>query len=219
MSGDKKLEILFIDFFDSFSYNIVQLIEKLDHHVEIYSYLEILKNKNNIFSYDLVVLGPGPGHLNDYAEFCAFIRDSIKAQVFLGICLGHQLLGSIFGVGLKRLSRPIHGKSLKVDKAFSYLGVDCCEAKAMFYNSWTLEEKLLGPQNYCVSEQGMVTLIDLPNALGLQFHPESIGTSCPDVVLDNALKIVYNKKNEDSTTNHWSVRPENYSASQGKQSL
>ncbi len=218
MAGPRSLNILFIDFYDSFSYNIVQLVSELGHRVSILSYEEVLIQKEALSLHELIILGPGPGHLSDYSEFIQFLEDSFNEHYFLGICLGHQMLGSINGHNLKKLETPVHGQSLRVAESYHFLGIDSSRAMAMFYNSWSLERGL-SAKGQCIVEHRMITLIDLPNALGLQFHPESVGTSCPKRVLDSALSLVYNKKNEDSTTNHWSLRSEDYSTSQRKQSL
>ncbi len=199
-----KLNILFVDFYDSFSYNIIQLVLNLGHGVDILTYDELLKKRDFIYAYDLVILGPGPGHLSDYSEFCLFVKEASSKQRFLGICLGHQILGFTKGYDLKRIDEPVHGRSLDLPQTFDFLGLDDRCSKAMFYNSWSLAQTACA-EGACIIENEQIVLIDLPNGLGLQFHPESVGTSCPKDVLDNALMFVYNKKNEDSTAHHWSL--------------
>lgn len=206
-----SLQILFIDFFDSFSHNIIQIIGDLGHRVDVMSYLRATQNPDVLLHHDLVVLGPGPGHVDDYLEFCDLLKKVNSTQSFLGICLGHQILGVINGHGLVRLKYPVHGVSSSIPSTYAYMDINSTQNKAMFYNSWSLRSQS-GSVGYLHYENDQVTLIDLPNALGLQFHPESVGTSCPYEILDTALKLVYNKGNEDTNENYWSLRSKNNSA-------
>lgn len=214
----KRLTILFVDFFDSFSHNIVQYIFELGHDVVVKDYLELIVDPGIFLEFDLVILGPGPGNITDYTRFCNVLKSIGHKQLFLGICLGHQILGVINGYKLKRLDSPIHGVSIPIPLTYSFLGIDCGVTRAMFYNSWSLvsTDTSLG---HLVYENSSITLIDLPNALGLQFHPESVGTSCPYKILDNALRLVYNKNNEDSNEDHWSLRSKNNSTTQRTKDL
>jgi len=216
-----QLNILVVDFFDSFTHNLVQTLSEMNHHVLFKSYCQILDKKEDLLAADLVVLGPGPGHVEDYSEFIELIDEIKTKQVFLGVCLGHQILGHLNGYSIQRLAQPIHGCSLNILNSFKYLSGENSishEVKAMFYNSWSL--KLAHTAcGQSIVDNGQISLIDFDYGLGMQFHPESVGTSCPKLILDCALKRVYNKKNEDSTSNYWSLRSENYSASQRKQDI
>jgi len=213
-----RFNILFVDFFDSFSHNIVQYIHELGHSIVVKDYLEVLHDSRILFSFDLVILGPGPGHVSDYTFFCDMLKEVGHKHLFLGICLGHQILGAINGYKLKRLDSPIHGVSEFIPLTYAFLGVEGLITQGMFYNSWSLEENndLVGKFIY---ENSQVVLIDLPNALGLQFHPESVGTSCPHDVLDSALRLVYNKSNEDANEDYWSLRSKNNSTTQRTKDL
>lgn len=216
-----QLNILVIDFFDSFTYNLVQALSEMNHDVLLKSYCQIIDKREDLLKADIVVLGPGPGHVQDYSEFVELIEEIKTKQVFLGVCLGHQILGHLNGYSIERLPRPIHGLSLNILNSFKYLSGKSSiphDVKAMYYNSWSLK---LAPTacGHSVVDNNQISLIDFDYGLGIQFHPESVGTSCPKLILDAALKRVYNKKNEDSTSNYWSLRPENYSASQRKQDI
>ena len=208
----KSLDILFIDFFDSFSYNLAQVIMELGHKLTLKCFNESVITPQYLDSFDLVVLGPGPGHVSDYKEFIDIVALSKQKQSFLGICLGHQMLGHLSNYDLLPLKKPLHGISLELKETYEYLKIGS-EAKGMFYNSWTLG-RMDDSIGFSIEEQGQISLIDIPFGLGIQFHPESVGSSFPNCVLDSALKTVYNKKNEGAIANNWDIRPANHSASQ-----
>lgn len=215
----KALHLLFIDFNDSFSFNIIQCLKNLGHRVDILNHDRVDDYDLSLFSsYDIVVLGPGPGHIDDYPIFKKLLSYLLfKEEVlFLGICLGHQFLGDQFGLQLQRLDSPLHGRSLSIDKSCDYLGIKKHDIKAMFYNSWTLKDISPSENHFNIRviwENEMVTIVETPLSLGLQFHPESVGTSCPILILDYALSIVYNKSDERPNESNWALRPANYSTS------
>lgn len=188
-SGRKAI---IIDFEDSFVFNIKDLFQRRFTRVEVIPWVAIqdsLFNSSvfdNFSSEDLLVLGPGPGHVLDYSlnEFRQFISE--QNYKVMGVCLGHQLLCHWLGYSLEKRERPLHGKSLTLD---SFCGREKNPFKAQFYNSWqVLASKGLDKSFY----QDMLTSFTQGNHLGIQFHLESVGTSCPTTILDWSLENLYN---------------------------
>lgn len=188
-------------------------MKDLNHKVEMKSYLDVLSlSRIDLIGYDLIVLGPGPGHITDYHELIELIKSIKDQQTFLGICLGHQILGVLAHYDLIQMDEPLHGISLPLKDTARALNIEF-SMTGMFYNSWGLVPNCesLGTS---VFENSLTTMIDIPFGLGLQFHPESVGSSYRSQILDSALRCVYNKKNEGPIKDNWHIRPENHSASQ-----
>jgi anthranilate/para-aminobenzoate synthase component II len=131
--------------------------------------------------YDLLVLGPGPGHPKDYSLIFQSIQDALIAQKkILGICLGHQLIWYLKGFEISKSQKPMHGQKFQVN-----LSED--------WQRWLNREKIIWVQRY---NSLSVKMNDLPfNVFGIimegelimsrfgtvityQFHPESLGTKC-----------------------------------------
>lgn len=187
MGSMNKIKI--IDFDDSFTYNIGAALAELDLPHEILSWNGDYFQQED-FSKEFVILGPGPGHPRDYPEALkSFPRLLTQAKFFMGICLGHQLIYHYFGAEVRPLPQPIHGQSIEISLP-SWVSQQGGKQLVQVYNSLGVygqpEEELaftLGPQGE--------KLIGLwPRGMSYQFHPESIGTSCPEVYFGR-LRQVY----------------------------
>lgn len=182
-------KITLVDFFDSFTLNIAEVLESLNYSVEVISWDSFCSH----FSYlehDLIVLGPGPGHVDDY-PFSKELNDYLVNQKVLGICLGHQILLKKLGHKLVPLENPLHGKSLDLGGLGDKLKL--ADLRGQFYNSWQiLYEKERAFLDSEVSALGdMVIYFQWKNWVSVQFHPESVGTSCPQGIFQKLLaKIV-----------------------------
>ena len=200
-----KKTALLLDFRDSFTHNLLGLLECLNYKVVLEDYSNI--KTIDLLSFDLLILGPGPGHISDYSE----VLDSIPAVMgktpILGICLGHQILGHLAGFGLSRLDEPLHGRSIKLSKLSKILGLG--DFKGQFYNSWSLDHsEVFRTDCRAIRDRNMVVAIAGPKFVGLQFHPESVGTTCPKLVLENSINLMYDEVYD--RTNGWCIRPTNH---------
>lgn len=185
------MNIALIDFDDSFTANIAEVLSRLNHSVSWYSWRE-LDAKKIRKDYDVVLLGPGPGHVLDYSD-CFNEIENLKGFPVIGICLGHQILLHLEGVSCRPMDRPIHGKSLSFKNSGHFLNIP--DLYAQSYNSWAIYPEDIGAivdEVNCslVFDNGFLAIYHKLNWIGCQFHPESVGTSYPNEVLQSLLKKI-----------------------------
>lgn len=188
------MSLLIIDNFDSFTYNIVQLVEQCN----VQDYM-IIKNDNllelNIDEFDKVIISPGPGIAQDAGQLIPFLKSIIASKSIVGVCLGYEALGEIFGAKLTKIPQPMHGIqnygiSFKNDSILEGLPD---KFKIGHYHSWIIEEQHMPA---CL-DITMKDENDLPmafkhknyNTRGLMFHPESIMTEYGREIIENWLTI------------------------------
>jgi len=187
-------KILLIDNNDSFTYNIVDYLRRMDgiEFKVIKSHAIVL---DKISEFDKIIISPGPGLPKDFPRLLNVFTRFLECKPILGICLGHQALVEYLGGSLMQLHPVIHGqahalKILKNDMIFNEIpGV----SRVGLYHSWAVNEKDL-PENLevlAVSEQGVIMAIkhkDYP-VYGVQFHPESHITDHGYTLLSNFIEL------------------------------
>ena len=185
--------ILVVDHYDSFTYNLVQLIESLGAATEVVRSdaepAEALVERQPA----AVVLSPGPGRPEDAGCFIELLRILPEATPVLGVCLGHQAMGIAAGGGVERAT-PVHGKA----SAVHHTGTGIFEGvpdpfEAARYHSLVVERASLPDELELTawSDDGTVMATrhrDLPR-YGVQFHPESILTPEGPTIVRNFLAI------------------------------
>ena len=180
--------IHFIDFDDSFNLNIVENLRRISHcEVTHFSLLDSLYSK--IKAKDVICFGPGPGHVDDYKEINRTVSKlALRDDIFLmGICLGHQiLLKTGFEAVVKKSPRPMHGRTIKLVYDGNRQDLKKLHAQVVQrYNSWCVEisnKDINILEDTLTDSLGELALVSIPNRLlTMQFHPESVGTSCPDI--------------------------------------
>lgn len=182
--------ISILDFEDSFTFNIASEFKLASPEVSI----EVIKLENmkifldyaiNSDKRQLIVLGPGPGSPEQYRSLHPWIIKLLqKENIFVfGVCLGHQILGQIFGYEVQRCKSPIHGESreffiepeisriLKIDQNIK---AQCYNSLAVVGSEGNLKENGF---SYKLEQNNEVFLFLGPRLLSYQFHPESIGTN------------------------------------------
>jgi anthranilate synthase component 2 len=187
--------ILIIDNYDSFTYNLYQLIGVLEPDIIVKRNDKITINEIKQLKPDKIVISPGPGSPENKKDFgiCDEIITEFRDEIpILGICLGHQGIFTAFGGKIKR-SKPIHGKLSKIihtDKGI-FKGIENF-LDATRYHSLICDEKSL-PE--CIeitakTEDGIIMGIKHCESpvYGLQFHPESIGTNQGLLMIKNFLE-------------------------------
>lgn len=179
--------VLVIDFDDSFIHNICEFVDKLGFSYRLIHHSMVTKEL--VESFSICLLGPGPGHCSEYGHVLKILKEREVNCKFLGICLGFQMLGVTLGLGLQQMLVPVHGESLELPKVASLIGLN--QLKGQFYNSWYFSEGDLGSLGSTITEHNMVVYLKTKNRVGVQFHPESVGTSEAYEVMKFLLKEIH----------------------------
>jgi anthranilate synthase/aminodeoxychorismate synthase-like glutamine amidotransferase len=191
MSG---MNVLLVDNYDSFTYNLAQYLGELGATVTVERNDAISVDQIQQRSPDAIVISPGPCTPNEAGISMDVIRDLAGAIPILGVCLGHQSIGQVFGGRIVRAPRVMHGKVSKIfhDEKGLFEGVenpfiatryhslviapeslpDCLEVTAK-----TWEDEIMGVRHKQLRVEGV------------QFHPESIMTTAGKALLANFLKM------------------------------
>ena len=169
--------ILLIDHYDSFTYNLAQYLEELGEEVLVERYDTLSVARIQEMQPKAIVLSPGPGHPKDYVVTQQIFNTFYKEIPFLGICLGHQLIGLCFGASVVSAPTIVHGKSSMLEHAVTREAL----GRVMRYHSLAVDASSLPHDLQAVSyarEDGALMEMrhrSLP-IVGMQYHPESIGT-------------------------------------------
>tara|TARA_B100001564_G_scaffold249711_1_gene212045 strand:- start:395 stop:979 length:585 start_codon:yes stop_codon:yes gene_type:complete len=185
----KMKHILVIDNYDSFTYNLVHYLEDLDCKVTVARNDEI--ELEAVAAFDKILLSPGPGIPDEAGLLKSIIKTYAKTKSILGVCLGMQAIGEVFGAKLKNLSTVYHGIQTKVkvnskkELLFKNLGP---EIQVGRYHSWVVENDL--PDCFEITsldENGQIMAIrhNELDVKGVQFHPESVLTPDGKTMLKN----------------------------------
>jgi len=184
------MKTLFIDFEDSFSYNVVQEMTDVGFEVEVQNWQDFTSPPEE---FDLLVFGPGPGHPDDYQSLFPLLKNYLsQGRPFFGLCLGHQIFWRTQGEEVLRSKNPVHGQKVRLDlpsewrKFFQISG----EVFVQRYNSLAVFSGGGDPrfQNLLLEEEIMVTRGK--KVLTYQFHPESVGTTFRKQFMEAIYSIV-----------------------------
>lgn len=186
--------LLVIDNYDSFTYNLVQYLEELNAKVLVYRNDKITKEELKRKKIDRIVISPGPGRPEDSGISCEVIKEFYRKIPILGVCLGHQCIGYVFGAKIVRAPEIMHGKTSYIYHSnkgiFKGLKNPFIATR---YHSLIIDRKTL-PLNLEITAYTKNNLImgikeKTSNLWGVQFHPESILTEDGKKLLKNFLKI------------------------------
>lgn len=186
--------IVLIDNYDSFTYNLVQYLGELGVKLQVFrndkiSLAEIAKLKP-----EKIVISPGPGRPKDAGISCAVIRKFAGEIPILGICLGHQCIGKVFGGKIVKAKKLMHGKTSLI----YHTGIDVLKGiKSPFmatrYHSLLVERKSLPKVLEVIAQTKEKEIMGVKHKTlpvwGLQFHPESILTKEGKRILKNFIKL------------------------------
>ncbi len=188
-----KTKCVIIDNYDSFTYNLVHLIKELGADVTVV--------RNNQFSleelaaFDRIVLSPGPGIPSEAGQLLDVIRRYAGVKPILGVCLGHQAIGEVFGAKLVNLSDVFHGvtteaRQLVDTPLFAGLPEHFPVGR---YHSWVVAKTSFPDCLEIIAEsnEGMIMALRhrTHNVYGIQFHPESVLTPNGKRIMENWLHI------------------------------
>lgn len=189
--------VLLIDNYDSFSYNLVQLIGELtDGNIKVVRNDEITIDEIRKMNPESIILSPGPGKPED-AGICEDVVRQLKDEYpILGVCLGHQSICEVFGAKVTYAKQLMHGKQsemtiLKEDPIFEGLGQSFKGAR---YHSLSADRNTIPDELEVIAideKDGEVMAVkhkEYP-IYGLQFHPESVLTPEGKTLVNNFLKL------------------------------
>jgi len=188
----KMKKILVIDNYDSFTYNLVHYLEDLNCEVTVYRNDEF--DIDEIAVFDKILLSPGPGIPDEAGLLKAVIAKYAPTKSILGVCLGQQAIGEVFGGTLSNLDKVYHGVSsmvkTSVDDELLFEGLGN-EFEVGRYHSWVVDANLpdiLEATSFDENGQVMSLRHKTFDVRGVQFHPESVLTPNGKKILENWLK-------------------------------
>lgn len=191
------MKILVFDNYDSFTYNLVHLVEQITgNRVDVYRNDELPLEK--VRDYDKILLSPGPGVPSEAGLLLPLIKEYAATKSILGVCLGHQAIGEAFGGTLTNLSTVYHGIATPVQqlanegkhsRLFKGLAEEFVVGR---YHSWVVDQQDFPTdlQITAKEEHGYIMALEHKtyDVQGVQFHPESILTPDGAIILKNWLK-------------------------------
>jgi anthranilate synthase component 2 len=192
------MKILVFDNYDSFTYNLVHLVEKITHEkVDVYRNDQLPLEKVKV--YDKIILSPGPGIPEEAGLLLPLIKEYAASKSILGVCLGHQAIGEAFGGKLINLSSVFHGVAtpVKVNSEKSKVKNDLFEGlpgelEVGRYHSWVVSKENFPEELEITAEDESGMIMGLQHkkfdVQGVQFHPESVLTPRGEDILRNWFK-------------------------------
>ena len=189
-----KKMLLIIDNYDSFTYNLVQYLGELGAEMKVLRNDEITVDEiENDLKPEKILISPGPGTPDDAGISLDVIKHFAEKLPILGVCLGHQAIGQVFGGKVVRAS-PVHGKPAKIQHLNKGIFKDLeHNFEAGRYHSLVVERKSLPECLEITAETEDKLIMGLRHKTlkieGVQFHPESILTSEGKKLLQNFLNI------------------------------
>ncbi len=185
--------LLLIDNYDSFTYNLYQLIGHFEKDIKVVRNDKITLEEIEVMNPDHIVLSPGPKTPKEAGICIDVIKHFYKTKPILGICLGHQSIGDAFGGVVKHANHLCHGKSSRIDLNDDPLfnGIES-PVQVARYHSLIVEKESLPEDLDVLSEfEGEIMAMRHKSypVYGLQFHPESILTDNGQLLIENFLKI------------------------------
>lgn len=193
--------ILLIDNYDSFSYNLYQLIGQVNDDIEVYRNDKITPDEIEDLNPEAIILSPGPGRPED-AGICVDTVKKFHDKIpILGVCLGHQAICVAFGGKISYASKLMHGKSsiVKLNKDPIFKGLND-EITVGRYHSLSLVETTLPKDLRIISKttdggEIMAVKHEKYDIYGLQFHPESILTPDGITIIENFINKIIREDN------------------------
>ena len=200
MKNKKQLKVLVVDNYDSFVYNLVHYLEELECAVTVKRNDEL--DLEEIEDYDKILLSPGPGIPDEAGLLKNIISTYASKKSILGVCLGQQAIGEVFGGKIINLTQVYHGVSSKIklcvkdEELFSNLEE---ELEVGRYHSWVVDMKLpecLEATSYDENGQVMSLRHRYYDVKGVQFHPESVLTPQGKKIIQNWVNSRLNRTEE-----------------------
>ena len=188
------MKILLIDNYDSFTFNLYHYISSLKVKVDVVRNDKINSNEILKKKYNRIVISPGPGNPNQSGNCINILKTLHKELPFLGVCLGHQIIGQVFGSKIIQAKKLMHGKTSKImSKKIGVLKNLPKTFEATRYHSLIIDKKSLSKDLEITAEtkDGLIMGVRHKkyHVHGVQFHPESIKTKIGIKILKNFIRI------------------------------
>ena len=187
-------KIILIDNYDSFTFNLYHYLSSLKVHVDVIrndkiTSKEILKRR-----YNKIVISPGPGNPDQSGNCLKIVKSLYKKIPILGVCLGHQIIGQVFGSKIIQARKLMHGKTSKITTKKNGILKNLPKTfEATRYHSLIIDKKSLSSDLEITAEtkDGLIMGVQHKkyDVHGVQFHPESIKTKLGIKILKNFIKI------------------------------
>ena len=186
------MKILLIDNYDSFTYNLFHYISKIKKNVEVVRNDKIDGKTILRKKYDKIVISPGPGNPNQAGNCLKIVKEVYKKIPILGVCLGHQIIGQVFGGKITNAKNLMHGKISKIKHNKKGLFKNIRNNfEATRYHSLVVDRNTLPKSLLITAETKNKTIMGLMHKEfdihGVQFHPESISTKVGMKLIKNFI--------------------------------
>jgi len=186
------MKILLIDNYDSFTFNLYHYISSLKVNVDVIRNDKINSKEIVRRNYNKIVISPGPGNPDQSGNCINILKTLYQELPFLGVCLGHQIIGQVFGSKIVQAKKLMHGKTSKIrSKKTGILKNLPKTFEATRYHSLIIEKKSLSKDLEITAEtdDGIIMGVQHKkfNIHGVQFHPESIKTKLGIKILRNFI--------------------------------
>lgn len=185
------MKVVIIDNYDSFTFNLSHMVKELGAEVTVWRNDQF--RMEDLQAFDKIILSPGPGIPEEAGLLLDTIRTYAPTKPILGVCLGHQAIGEVFGAKLTNLSRVFHGvqtpcQRVKEDYLFDSLPDTFPVGR---YHSWVVSEENF-PEDLeitALSDEGQIMALRHKkyDVRGIQFHPESVLTPDGKTIIKNWL--------------------------------
>ncbi|MBT8229618.1 MAG: aminodeoxychorismate/anthranilate synthase component II [Bacteroidia bacterium] len=188
-------KIVIIDNYDSFTYNLLQLVEEVNHSEPVIMKNDLL-DSDVLDNCDYLMISPGPGLPDQSGKLMACLKKYYSEKKILGICLGMQAIAELFGCKLRQLDRVFHGIETNIISVNGgsplFRGIQD-GFKAGRYHSWVVEENQQNPELIFDSTDSDGEVMSLRHwhypVFGVQFHPESFMTPDGEKIIRNFLNL------------------------------
>ena len=187
-------KILLIDNYDSFTYNLYHYVSSFDKNVDVKRNDKISSKDIIINKYKKIIISPGPGNPNQAGNCIQIVKHFYNRIPILGVCLGHQIIGQVFGSKIIQAKTLMHGKtSLIKNKKLGVLKGIKSKFLATRYHSLIVDKKTLSKDLIITATTEDNIIMGLMHNKyeihGVQFHPESINTKVGMKIIENFVKI------------------------------
>jgi anthranilate synthase component 2 len=187
-------KIILIDNYDSFTFNLYHYLSSLKVNVDVIRNDQITSKQILKKKYKKIVISPGPGNPNQSGNCLEIVKSLHKKIPILGVCLGHQIIGQVFGSKIVQAKKLMHGKTSNIiSKKTGILKNLPKTFEATRYHSLIIDKKSLTKDLEITAEtkDGLIMSVSHKkyHVHGVQFHPESIKTKLGIKILKNFIRI------------------------------